>query len=64
MNTPLDIAVDIGRIVLEARTAEHALDLSGCADDLHSRFPQAGMSRRQIFEALEEEAGAMGISIH
>jgi hypothetical protein len=64
MNTPLDIAIDIGRIVLEARASEDSLDLSGCADDLLSRFPQAGISRRQICETLKEEAGAVGLSVH
>ena len=64
MNTPLDIAIDIGRIVSEAQADENVLDLSGCTDDLVSRFPQAGIPRGQILEALKEEAGAAGLAIH
>ena len=64
MNTPLDVAVDIGRIVLQAQAARRALDLADCADDLLARFPQTGFSRPQILEALREEAAAAGLPMH
>jgi hypothetical protein len=64
MTTPLDIAVDIGRIVLEARAASLPLDLCVSADDLVSRFPQSGLSRSQILDALKEEAGAVGLMLN
>ncbi len=60
MNTPLDIAVDIGRIVAEARAARLALDLSEAADGLLARYPQPGLSRSQVLAALQEEAVAAG----
>ena len=64
MNMPLDIAVDIGRRVVEARTARTRLDVSGSADEIASLFPQVGMSRRQILEVLREEAGAAGVPVN
>jgi hypothetical protein len=64
MNTPLEIAVDIGRIVMEAQRESVPLDVGGCADDLLSRFPQTGLSRRWILEALAEEADAVGLSLN
>jgi hypothetical protein len=64
MNTPLDIAVDIGRIVADAQTARLALDLSDTADGILARFPQAGLSRGQVLEALREEAGAAGLPMN
>lgn len=62
MNTPLDIAVGIGRIVCEARTAGLALDLGSCADELLARFPETGLSRPDILAALVAEAGAVGVA--
>jgi hypothetical protein len=62
MTNPLDVAVDIGRIVMEARAASLPLNLCISADDLISRFPQSGLSRAQILEVLREEAGAMGLA--
>ena len=64
MSTPLDIAVDISRIVHEAHETELALNLSDCADELISRFPQTGISRVSILDALREEAGAIGLTIN
>lgn len=63
MNMPLDIAVDIGRIVNEMQTSRLALDLAGSVDDLLSRFPEAGVSRRHVFDALKQEAGAAGVEL-
>jgi hypothetical protein len=64
MSTPLDIAVDIGRIVAEAQAARHALDLMDAADGILARNPQSGLSRSQILDALKEEAGAAGLPMH
>jgi len=62
MNMPLDIAVDIGRIVTEMQTAARgALNLACCAEELESRHPESGVSRRQILDALRQEAGAVGL---
>ena len=64
MNTPLDVAVDIGRIVVEAQLSTRALDLANCADHLLARFPQSGLSRRQIIDTLHEEAVAAGLALN
>jgi hypothetical protein len=64
MNTPLEIAVDIGRIVLEAQRESAPLDVGGSADELLLRFPQSGLSRRQIVDALREEASAVGLTLN
>ena len=64
MSTPLDIAVDISRIVREARESEFSLNLADCADELISRFPQTGISRVTILDTLREEAGAIGLTIN
>ena len=64
MYTPLDIAVAIGRRVLEARAARAKLDVAGSADEIASRYPQAGMCRGQILEVLREEAGAAGVPVN
>jgi len=62
MTTPLDVAVDIGRIVLEAQAASLPLNVCVSADEIISRFPLAGLSRSQVLEALKEEAGAVGLA--
>lgn len=64
MYTPLDIAVDIGRRVQEARAARARLDICDSADEIASRYPQTGMSRGQILEVLKEEAGAAGVPVN
>ena len=64
MTTPLDIAVDIGRIVLEAQASRLPLDLCVSADELVSRFPQSELSRSQIIDALKEEAWAVGLMLN
>jgi hypothetical protein len=64
MNTPLDVAVDIGRIVVEAQMSTRALDLANCADHLLARFPHCGISRRQIMDTLHEEAVAAGLALN
>lgn len=64
MNTPLEIAVDIGRIVVEAQRESVPLDVCGSVDDLLLRYPQSGLSRRQIVDALREEASAVGLPLN
>ena len=63
MNMPLDIAVDIGRIVREMQASRMALDLAGSADELLTRFPEAGVQRGHVLAALKQEAGAAGIEL-
>jgi len=63
MNMPLDIAVDIGRIVREIQASRMALDLAGLADDLLIRFPETGVPRRHVLAALKQEAGAAGVEL-
>jgi len=62
MNTPLDIAVDIGRILNEAKLSRLPLDLSQQADKLFQRFAETGVPRAAIRATLEEEAGAIGMT--
>ena len=63
MNMPLDIAVDIGRIVREMQAWRMALDLFGLADDLLIRFPETGVPRGHVLAALKQEAGAAGVEL-
>jgi hypothetical protein len=60
MDTPLDIAADIGRTVLDARGT--ALDVRECAEAILARHPGTGLTRKDVAEALAEEAGAAGLS--
>ena len=60
MDTPLDVAADIGQVVLEA-SAGQAIDVRQCADAILSRHPGAGVRRPDIIAALAEEAGAAGV---
>ena len=64
MGTPLSVALDIERVVAEARRSERPLDVSTCADELYLRFLAAGCSRGQIAAVLAEEATAAGVAIH
>jgi hypothetical protein len=61
MNTPLDIAVDIGRVVAEALMRRARLDFSYAADEIFLRYPQQGVTRVDIRDALLEEADAAGL---
>ena len=63
MGTPLNIALDIGRLINEARASGRPLDLAASAGELFLRFFGSGCSRRQIAEALTEEAQAAGVMI-
>lgn len=64
MSTPLSIAIDIERLIAEAKAGHAGIDVSACAGDLYLRFLAAGCSRQQIAEALEDEAEAAGVTIH
>lgn len=64
MNMPLDIAVDIGRIVSETRAARIPLDLSCCVDELLIRFPESGVQRMDVLDALKQEAAALGLTLN
>ena len=64
MSTPLSIAIDIERLVAEAKARQRAIDVTTCAGELYLRFLAAGCSREQIAEALEDEAEAAGVTIH
>ena len=63
MTTPLEIAVDIGRIVLDAQARSLPLDPSESAKEIVARFPDSAVSCGQIFAALKEEAGAAGVAL-
>ena len=62
MATPLTVALDIERLVADARRSRQPLDLSACADELFLRFLTAGCSRGQIAAVLAEEATAAGVT--
>ena len=64
MTTPLNVALDIGRVICKAQMEHTAVDVSACAAELFLRFIESGCSRGQIAEALEEEANAAGVTIH
>jgi hypothetical protein len=64
MSTPLDIAMEIGRIVDETRAAQLPLDLLTSLEDLLSRHPESGVARGAILDALKEEAGAAGLTMN
>ena len=64
MNTPLEVALNIGRLVLEARNGRNSLDVAGCADMLLSPVPHSGFSRIDLVETLAEEANAAGVVVH
>ena len=64
MSTPLDVALDIRRTVVEARDEERPIDIAVCASELHRRFLASGCTRKQIAEALEDEAILEGVTTH
>ena len=64
MSTPLEIAVDIGRLVTDAQQSSAPLDICVSADDLVSRHPHSGITRAQISDALREEAEAIGVPLN
>ena len=64
MSTPLGIAIDIGRLIADAKAQELPIDVSACADELYLRFLAAGCSRGEIAEALQGEAADAGVTIH
>lgn len=64
MNTPLEVAVTISRLIMEARERRVKLDIGSAVDELSTRFPHSGYSTVQIAETLTEEASAAGVALH
>ncbi len=64
MGTPLGVALDIDRLIADARRSDQPLDVSACASELYLRFLASGCSRGQIAEALVHEAEAAGVTLH
>ena len=64
MSTPLNIAVDIDRLIVDAKDRQASLDVWACVNDLYLRFLNSGCSREQIAEALAGEADAAGLTNH
>jgi hypothetical protein len=64
MGTPLSVALDIERLIADARRRDQPLDISACASELYLRFLASGCSRGQIAEALVHEAEAAGVTLH
>ena len=62
MQMPLNVALDIGRVISIAQAEQRSVDIQDCAAELFLRFPAAGCSRQQISEALQGEAEAVGVS--
>lgn len=61
---PLNVALDIGRLVAQAQAQHTSIDMSACASELFLRFFASGCSRGQIAEALKGEAAAAGVTLH
>ena len=64
MGTPLNVALDIERLISDARRSERPLDVAACASEIYLRFLASGCSRGQIAEALAQEAEAAGVTVH
>ena len=64
MGTPLFVALDIDRVIAEARRRGQPLDVAACASELYLRFLASGCSRGHIAEALVHEAEAAGVTTH
>jgi hypothetical protein len=64
MSTPLNIAVDIDRLIADAKNRHAGIDVAACVNELYLRFLTSGCSRQQIAEALEGEAEAAGLTSH
>ena len=63
MSTPLSVALNIGRLICDAQAGHSPLDVQTRAGELYLRYFASGCSRRQIAEALEDEAVAAGVAI-
>ena len=61
---PLNVAVDIGRLVAEARADRKPIDVTACASELFLRHLASGCSREEIAEALQDEAEDAGVTRH
>ena len=64
MSTPLSVAIDIERLIADAKTRQSVIDVSACANEIYLRFLASGCSRHDIAEALEGEAAAAGLTMH
>ncbi len=64
MKTPLNLAVDIERVIADAKARQTPIDVFACADELYLRFLASGCSRQQIAEALQDEAEEAGLTTH
>ena len=64
MSTPLNVAIDIERLIADAKSRGSPIDISACANELYLPFVGCGCSRQQIAEALEGEATAAGLTLH
>ena len=63
INTPLEVAMDVSRLVSEAKLAISYLDVSLCAERIARRHPLAACSKAQIEADLERAGVAAGISM-
>ena len=64
MQTPLQVALDIQRVIARARAEKAAINVSNCAAEMYLRFVGSGCTRRDIAEVLEREAEAAGVTLH
>jgi hypothetical protein len=64
MSTPLSVALNIERLICEARARKAGIDVSAIAAELYLRFFASGCSRQEIAEALQDEAAAAGLTTH
>lgn len=64
MSTPLNVAIDIERLIADAKTRKAPIEVRACAEEIYLRFFASGCSRHDIAAALEEEAAAAGLTIH
>jgi hypothetical protein len=64
MSTPLSVALNIERLICEARTRQAGIDVAAIAAELYLRFLASGCSRQEIAEALQDEATAAGLTTH
>jgi hypothetical protein len=62
MSTPLSVALNIERLICEARARQSAIDVAAIAAELYLRFYASGCSRHEIAETLQDEAAAAGIT--
>jgi hypothetical protein len=64
MSTPLSVALNIERLICEARARQVEIDVATIAAELYLRFLASGCSRQEIAEAVQDEATAAGLPTH